>query len=150
MAPALAVTVTLYWPTGVPGIVWEDEPLPPQADNGMIARSMMAMERDVIRFRSCVPSQAIARSNNEPSSGMVADGRPRWNQAPEVIEAAVPTLTLIDCVAEPLICAEAGALQAGAGLTDGVMAQLKTTVPVNAPEGARSRLKSALWPAATV
>jgi hypothetical protein len=31
-------------------------------------------------------------------------------------------------------------------VADGVIAQLKSTVPVNEPDGARDRVKFALWP----
>lgn len=64
--------------------------------------------------------------------------------------AVVPTLTLIDCELEPLICTDEGTLHVGPFVTVGMIKQLNLTVPVNAPEGVRSRLKFADWPAVMV
>jgi hypothetical protein len=50
--------------------------------------------------------------------------------------AAVPWATLT----------EAGTVQTGAGMTAGVIAQLRFTVPLNDPDGVTARLKDAICP----
>jgi hypothetical protein len=72
-----------------------------------------------------------------------------------VLEAVVATVTVTDCGPLPVIWTEElDSLQVGGvnapGVATGVMKQLKFTVPVNEPEGARDRLKLALCPAFTV
>lgn len=63
----------------------------------------------------------------------------------------VATFTITVCVPLPLICTEElDRLQVGAGVTAGVMAQVKLTVPVNEPVGASARLKVAVCPAVMV
>ena len=63
----------------------------------------------------------------------------------------VATFTVTDCVPLPLIWTEElDRPQVGAGVTAGVMAQLRFTVPVNPPSGANARLKLAVWPAVMV
>jgi hypothetical protein len=62
--------------------------------------------------------------------------------------AVVATITVTDCVPLPLICTdELERLQVGAGLTTGVMAQLRLTVPVKAPDGVTTKLNVAFCPA---
>ena len=53
---------------------------------------------------------------------------------------AVPTVTLT----------EAGTVQTGAGMTTGVIAQLRLTIPLNDPAGVTVRLKDAVCPAVMV
>jgi hypothetical protein len=63
----------------------------------------------------------------------------------------VPTFTVTDCAAAPLICTdEFDKVHVGPAVTDGVIAQLKFTVPLNLPDPAKLRLKLAVWPALTV
>lgn len=65
--------------------------------------------------------------------------------------AVVPTVTITGCDPPPLICTEeCDRLQVGAGVTTGVMTQLKFTVPLKEPEGAMTKLKIAFLPALTV
>lgn len=69
----------------------------------------------------------------------------------EVTGAVVPTFTVTVCVPFPVICTDPlDRPQVRAGVTTGVMAQLRFTVPVNDPVGARARLKLAVCPAVTV
>jgi hypothetical protein len=91
----------------------------------------------------------VPKSKTNHTKGMVPGGRVIRCQT-AVAADVVPTLTLTDWVPGPLTCTEAGALQVGGGVTDGVMAQLKLTVPVNAPDGVTSRLKFAVCPALIV
>jgi hypothetical protein len=68
-----------------------------------------------------------------------------------VAGAVVPTLTVTVCVPLPLICTEElDRLQVGAGVTTGVIAQLRFTVLLNDPVPANERLKLALCPALIV
>lgn len=65
--------------------------------------------------------------------------------------AVVATFTVTDCVPLPLIgTEELDRLQIGAGVTAGVIAQVRLTVPVNDPVGASTRLKLAVCPALIV
>lgn len=65
-----------------------------------------------------------------------------------LVAAVVATFTVTVCVPLALICTEElDRLQVGAGVTTGVMAQLRFTVPVNEAIGANARLKLAVFPA---
>ena len=57
---------------------------------------------------------------------------------------------LTDCEPVPMIRVDDGTLQVGALVTDGVIAQLKLTVPLNPPINVSARLKPAVWPAVIV
>ncbi|MGA8538715.1 MAG: hypothetical protein WB566_04410 [Terriglobales bacterium] len=62
--------------------------------------------------------------------------------------AVVATLIVKDCICLPRIgTEELGRLQVGAGVTTGVMTQLRSTDPVNDLVGASSRVKLAVCPA---
>jgi hypothetical protein len=68
-----------------------------------------------------------------------------------VTEAVVPTVTVTGCALLPLTCTEElDKVQVGAGVTTGVMTQLKLTSPVNDPEGVMTKLKLAVCPALIV
>lgn len=92
-----------------------------------------------------VPSSPKIHSSREPACGKRKSG-----SALVVTVALVATLTVTDCEPVPLIGIDDGTLQVGVGITDGVIAQLKWTVPVNVPTGVRARLKLAVWPAVIV
>ena len=64
--------------------------------------------------------------------------------------AVVPIVTVTACPLVPEICTEEGTLHVSAGLTTGVMLQLRLTVPANDPEGISIKLNFALCPALTV
>jgi hypothetical protein len=69
----------------------------------------------------------------------------------EVTGGVVATVTITGCQAPPLSCTdELDKLQVGAGVTVGVMAQLKLAVPVNECAAARTSGKLAFCPALTV
>ncbi len=62
-----------------------------------------------------------------------------------VTGATVPTATATDAPPFPLICTEElDRLHVGGGVTTGVMAQFRFSVPVNDPVGAKARLKVAV------
>jgi len=68
-----------------------------------------------------------------------------------VTGAVVSTVAVTGWLPLPVICTEEfDKLQVGAGVTDGVMAQLRLTVPVNPPDGVTSKLNFALCPALMV
>jgi hypothetical protein len=70
---------------------------------------------------------------------------------PAVVDATVATVTVTGCDPLPAICTEElDRLQVGAGVTTGVMPQVRLTVPLNDPVGARTRLKLAVCPALTI
>lgn len=66
------------------------------------------------------------------------------------VAAVVATFTVAVCGPLPLICNMLGKLQVGAGVTAGLMAQVRFTVPVNDPIGAKTRLKLAVCPVVIV
>lgn len=75
----------------------------------------------------------------------------RFEITPLLTGAVVPTVTVIDCAALPLICIEElDRVQVGGGVTAGVIPHFRLTVPVNDPEGARDKVNVALCPAFTV
>src|SRR5580700_1953933 len=68
----------------------------------------------------------------------------------EVPDAVVDTLTATGAAAPWVTLTEAGKVQTGAGVTAGVIAQLRLTAPLNDPAGETVRLKDAACPAAMV
>lgn len=67
-----------------------------------------------------------------------------------VTAAVVPIVTVTDWPLLPETCTDEGKLHVGAGLTTGLMLQLRFTVPVNDPDGINIKLNFALCPALTV
>ena len=67
-----------------------------------------------------------------------------------VPDAVVDTLTATGAAAPWVTLTEAGKVQTGAGVTAGVIAQLRLTAPLNDPAGETVRLKDAACPAAMV
>jgi hypothetical protein len=67
-----------------------------------------------------------------------------------VPDAVVDTLTATGAAAPWVTLTEAGKVQTGAGVTPGVIAQLRLTAPLNDPAGETVRLKDAVCPAAMV
>jgi hypothetical protein len=91
-----------------------------------------------------------AKLSNIPvhASGSDPDGKFTCDTLPVVTGAVVPTVTVTDWFPLPVICTEElDKPQVGAGLTTGVMAQLRFTVPVNPAEGVMTKLNLALCPA---
>jgi hypothetical protein len=90
-------------------------------------------------------------SINVKIRGIVPPGKPISGTLLLVVGAVVPTFTVTDCVPLPLIgTEELDNVHVGAGVTDGVIAQLKLTVPVNAPVPANANEKLAVCPALMV
>jgi hypothetical protein len=152
MLPAVAVIVTAYVPGGVPGVVWvDDEPLPPHDTNVVTASSTIGAARTVSRLRFRTHSQVDPSNMNDHIRGIAPGGKFTGGVAAAVPGAVVATFTVTVCALLPLTCTEElDRPQVGAGVTTGVMAQLRFTVPVNDPVGASARLKFAVCPALTV
>jgi hypothetical protein len=98
-------------------------------------------------------------SNNNPelsnipvhASGIQPDGKLSCDTLPEVAGAVVPTVTVTVWLPLPVIFTEeVDNVHVGAGVTVGVMLQLRLTVPVNDPDGATTKLNLALCPALIV
>jgi hypothetical protein len=68
----------------------------------------------------------------------------------EVPDAVVDTFTATGAAAPWVTLTEAGKVHIGAGVTAGVIAQLRLTVPLNDPVGETVRLKDAACPEVTV
>jgi hypothetical protein len=149
MLPEVAVIVTAYVPDGVPGVVWvDDEPLPPHDINNAKASTTIGATRTVSRLRFRTQSQVDPSNSNNQVRGIIPGGKLMGEVAAAVTGAVVPTLTVTVCVPLPLICTEElDRAQVGGGVTAGVIAQLRSTVPVNDPVGPMARLKFAVCPA---
>jgi hypothetical protein len=132
--------------------VWEDEePLPPHDTQvSTVSTTIGAASADhLIRFRTSIHDDPSSMTVH--ASGIVPGGNPIVGTLPLVTDAVVPIFTVTDCVALPLICTdELDSVHVGVGVTVGVIAQLRFTVPVNDPVGASARLKLAVCPALIV
>ena len=128
----------------------DDEPLPPHPTENANASTITGAARTRRRLRFRVSNHPEASSVIVQIRGMGPVGKLTGGTNPVVACAVVPTCTATVCGPVPVICTEDGTLQVGAGVTVGVMAQLKFTVPVNDPVGVMARLKLAVCPALTV
>jgi hypothetical protein len=147
--PELAVTVAVYVPGGVPGVVWEEGELLPHPTHDARASNIGAASRGR-RLRSRRDSHHKVRSIKVHASG-IASGRKLTGEPRLVVTGPiVPTDTATGCAPLPLICTELGKVQVGAGVTTGVMAQLRLTVPLKDADAMTTRLKLALCPALIV
>jgi hypothetical protein len=72
--PALAVTVAVYVPGGVPGVVWEDDELPPQPTQDTIANNIGAATSGK-RLRLRRESHSRLSSINIHTSGIAPGGK---------------------------------------------------------------------------
>jgi len=146
--PEVPVIVAIYVPEGVPAIVWDDEgPLEPHPRENRKIKTMMGTRRAGRRLRFRTHNHAHPRNISVHAREIGPAGKVTWGAATAVTGAVVPTLNVTVCVPLPLICTEElDMLHVGAGLTAGVMAQLKFTVPENDPIDANARLKLAVCP----
>lgn len=129
----------------------DDEPLPPHDTNNAKASTTIGAPRAVSRLRFRTHSQIDPSNMNDHVRGTVPGGKLIGGTAPVVTGAVVATLTVTVCVPVPVSCTdELDKPQVGAGVTTGVMAQLRSTVPLNDPAGASARLKFAVCPAVMV
>jgi hypothetical protein len=104
-----------------------------------------------LRNASQLKPTNIAEYSNTHSRGNTPGGGSTGESVAVVEGAVVPTFTVTDCAAVPLICSdELDKLQVGPRVAAGVMAQLRLTVPLNVPDPAKLRLKLAVCPALTV
>ena len=104
-------------------------------------------------------SRLRVRANNSPepnaisvhATGIAPSGNSMVGMLLLVTGAVVSIVTVTDCVPMPLICTDdLDNVHVGAGVTLGVIAQLKFTVPVNDPVGASANVKLAVCPALMV
>ena len=77
--------------------------------------------------------------------GKLVDGPP-----PVLLEAVVENVTVTGVAALPARLTDPGKLQSGAGVSVGVMPQVRFTVPVNDLAGVSAKLNVALCPAVMV
>lgn len=109
----------------------------------MIAGAARASRR--LRFRTSTHDDT--QSMTVHINGIVPSGNPFVGTLILVIGAVVPIITVTDCVPLPLICTEElDKAQVGAGVTDGVIEQLRFTVPVNDSIPAKANEKLAVCP----
>lgn len=137
-------------------MVWVvEEPPPPHATHVSMASITTGTNRTGarLRFRSAtqLKETRIAVDVKIHAKSSNIGGSPMGNTVAVVKGAVVPTFTVTDWGVVPLICTdELDKLHVGAGVTTGVTAQLRFTVPLNVPDPARLRLKLAVCPALTV
>lgn len=148
MLPEVAVTVAVYVPAGVPGVVCVDgeELLPPQPTENANASTTSGAASSGRRLRFRIQSNVEPRSINAQKSVVGPAGKLTRGAATVVTGAVVATFTVTVCVPVPLIWTEEGTVQVGAGVAAGVIAQLKFTVPVKDPVPAKARVKLAVCP----
>jgi hypothetical protein len=82
--------------------------------------------------------------------GVPPDGKSTDEIDPAVPAAVVDILAVAAAAVPWVTLTEAGTVQTGAGVTAGVIAQVRLTVPLNDPDGVIARLKEAVCPAAMV
>jgi hypothetical protein len=82
--------------------------------------------------------------------GFIPGGRLAEEIDPAVPAAVVDIFAVIAAVAPWVTVTDAGTEQAGPVVTEGVIAQVRLTVPLNDPAGVTERLKDAVCPAAMV
>jgi hypothetical protein len=152
------VTVAVYVPAGVPGIfigLDPPPPPPPQADRPNNNTAIIGIARTGIFRRQPKNNKPEASRIIVQRSGIIPGGSLACEIDPAVpgavveifavAAAAVPSVTLTDDGT-----VHNGAGVNGAGVTAGVIAQLRLTVPLNDPAGVTARLKDAVCPAAIV
>jgi hypothetical protein len=132
--------------------VWDDEePLPPHDTQvSTVSTTIGAAGADhLFRLRPRIHDDPTRVSIN--TKGMAPGGNPIVGALLLVTGVVVPIFTVTDCVALPLICTdELDSVHVGAGVTAGVIAQLRLTVPANDPVPAMAKLNLAVCPALIV
>jgi hypothetical protein len=154
--PEVAVTVTVYVPAGVPGAGdCEDgeggQLPPPQPTRSPAPRTTLVTTSETANRR--LHWKNIPNANNAVTHTR-RSGSPR-NLGSEIVAAVLAAVVATDTVAEPLPPLESrkeevDRLHVGAGLTPGVIVQLKFTVPRNEAPATSAKLKLADFPALTV
>jgi hypothetical protein len=105
----------------------------------MIGATEVVRRRRFNRLISPAADRAIAQL-----SGTHPEGNPGYEPVPVVVEAVVDTITAKGAAAPAVTVTEPGRLQFGAGVTTGVMAQLRVTLPANDPVGVTAKLNVAV------
>jgi hypothetical protein len=96
-------------------------------------------------------SQRRLRGNSQPAPSNSAVHANGFAALDAVVTGAVVATITVAVAMLPLSCTgEFDKLQVGAGIATGAMLQLRVTVPVKDPVGAKARLNSAFCPALTV
>lgn len=150
--PDVAVTVAVYVPDGVPCVVVEVEFPPhdisaPKTSMRIGATQARATKVSRRRFSIISPPRPMISIH-----GIIVQGsRKSGNERLAFEELVVFTETVTVWVPLPVrFTAALDKLHVAAGVATGVIEQLKSTVPLNAPDGASSRLKLAVCPALIV
>jgi hypothetical protein len=145
------LTVAVYVPGGVPGVVVEDdEPPPPQAATAMKAKTIMGTARADSRRRLPTNNRPEASRTSVHPTSLEPGGKLAEDKEPAVPGAVVVTVTVTGVAAPPVTLTEPGKVQLGAGVTAGAMLQVRFTVPLNDPAGVRDKLNVAVFPAGMV
>jgi hypothetical protein len=82
--------------------------------------------------------------------GIVPGGSLACETVPAVVAAVVDIFAVTAAAVLSATLTDAGTVQTGAGVTAGVIVQLRLTVPLNDPAGVTARLKDAICPAVIV
>lgn len=130
--------------------MWFDVPLPPQDIEESKRSSKPGAAMTDTRFPLHSSSIPAPKTVNMQANGVVSERKRISGTARAVVAAVVATCTEAPWAALPFTGTEDGSLQVGAGVTTGVMLQLKLTVPENDPTAVNDRPKSAVCPALIV
>ena len=145
------MTVAVYVPAGVPDALDPTGELPPQAPMpkssiAIIGIASVGLHRELPANNRPEASKRIIQA-----TGIIPGGRLTRDIDPPVPAAAVVvTFAAASAVVPTVTSTEAGTVHTGAGVTTGVTAQLRLTVPLNDPAGVIARLKDAACPATMV
>jgi hypothetical protein len=132
-------------------VVDDEELLPPHPTENAKASTTIGAASAGSRLRLRTHSQAEPRNINVHASDIGSSGKLTRGTAPVVTGAAVATWTVTGCVPLPGICTEElDRLHVGAGVTAGVIAQVRFIVPENDAVAAKATLKLAVCPVVIV
>ena len=124
-----------------------DEP-PPHDTHGTKASTIIGAAASESLFFFGINSHAEPTNTDVDISSMALGQESRSDPVPAIRGWVVPTFTVNDCDPLPLICTEElDKVQGSAGVTAGVTAQFRLTVPLNFPVAPTTRLKLAVCPA---
>ena len=120
----------------------EDEPPPPQPVTDTPAKAMAAIAISNARLR--FQGSKRAQQDRRPRYGRATKGR----LGPRRSNCRCGDRSRYGAAVSPNCTVELDRLHVGAGVADGVMLQLRLTVPVNVPAGATAMPNCAFCPAA--
>jgi len=129
--PAVASTVTVYVPAGVPGVVCGGDEPPPQPPIETSARTINGAARRGCRGQVLAKINPEANKNITHTKGRPPDGKPGHAIVPVVTGAVVAIVTVSGAGVPAVTLTEPGKVQVGADVAAGLMLQARFTVPLH-------------------